>query len=384
MYNILKLNKISNVIDQVFNNKYSLLDKCDIPDAILVRSYKMNSDNVPSTLLAVARAGAGVNNIPCEEYKERAIVVFNTPGANANAVKELVVGTLINASRNIISAINWVNTLKGYGEEVKSLVEKGKSAFAGSELFGKTIGIIGLGAIGMKVAEACISLGMKVIGYDPYFLGKPAYDSHQLEITESLNYLYSNSSYITIHTPYLPSTKGMINKEAFALMQDGTILVNCSRGELVDFEALKLALSSNKLSCYANDFVNDDLLNLDKVINMPHLGASTEEAEDNCAVMAGRELIDYLENGNITNSVNFPNLSLVRDGQFRISITALGNDNINNVTNLLSQHQIITRNMAKAVRNNIEYILIDTDTELSFDIISKLNDLANILRVRLL
>ncbi|MCC8014121.1 MAG: 3-phosphoglycerate dehydrogenase family protein [Eubacterium sp.] len=310
MYNILTLNKISKVGLSVLTENYSYGDGVENPDGILLRSFKMHDMTLPDSLLAVARCGAGVNNIPLDKCADKGIVVFNTPGANANAVKELVLTALLISSRNIVGGYNWTQTLS---EDAAAKVEKGKAQFAGPEIMGKTLGVIGLGAIGVLVANAAKALGMTVLGYDPYLSEKSAKAVEgNVKITD-LDEIYKNSDYITIHVPFMRDTKGMINAEALAKAKDGVRVINLARGELVDTEAIKAALSAGKVSCYVTDFPNDDIIGTPNVITLPHLGASTPEAEDNCAVMAANEIMDYLEKGNITHSVNYPDLSLNSD-----------------------------------------------------------------------
>lgn len=309
MYKILTLNPISDKIFDVLSEYYSVSDKADNPDAILVRSFKMQGLQTNDNLLAVARAGAGVNNIPVEEMSDKGIVVFNTPGANANGVKELVICGMLMACRNIDEATSWVKTLEGKGEEVPALVEKGKKPFVGTELAGKTLGIVGLGAIGAKVANSCSELGMNIMGYDPY-LSQAAKDmlTCSVNFVSDINSLYRNSDIITFHVPLIDSTKGMINKQSITFMKDGAILINMSRAELAINSDIFAALQNGKLRKYVVDFPTDDSVNKKGIIAIPHLGASTEESEDNCAVMAAQQLKDFLENGNVKNSVNFPNL----------------------------------------------------------------------------
>lgn len=312
MYEILRLNKICNNIYSIFDKKYNFSDDCDNPDAIILRSYNMADYVIKDRLLAVARAGAGVNNIPIPRMSEAGVVVFNTPGANANAVKELVLCGMLIASRDIIGGTTWVNTLSS-DEDVPKVTEKGKANFGGNEIAGKTIGIIGLGAIGVLVANMSLALGMKVIGYDPYITkeNKDRLDSN-VTIKDTLDELYKESHFISLHVPLVEGTRKMINAEVIAKMQDSVILLNMSRAELVDITAVKEALVAGKISKYVVDFPTVDALKTKNIIVIPHLGASTEEAEDNCASMAAIELKDYIENGNIKNSVNFPHIQKPR------------------------------------------------------------------------
>ncbi len=308
MYDILTLNKIAKCGTDAFDKaKYTVADAVENPDAIMVRSAAMHDMQFGNKLLAIARAGAGVNNIPVDRCAEEGIVVFNTPGANANAVKELVIAGLLLSSRKVTDAIDWVSTLKGQ-EDIGKKVEKGKSNFAGPEISGKTLGVIGLGAIGVLVANAAMSLGMKVIGYDPFLSVKAALSLKPgVKTVTDVNDLYAASDYITIHVPYNADTKGTICEKSIAVMKDGVRILNFARGELADTAAVLAAVESGKIACYITDFPSDELIGVKNVICVPHLGASTPESEDNCAVMAASELIDYIENGNIRNYVTFPN-----------------------------------------------------------------------------
>ena len=332
MKNILKLNKISPVIESVFDGNYNLTDACVNPDGILLRSFNMADYEVGDKLVAIGRAGAGVNNIPVEKMAEKGVVVFNTPGANANAVKELTLCGMLIAVRDIIGGNKWVNTLES---DVAKTAEKGKSAFGGTEIFGKTLGVVGLGAIGVLVANAATSLGMKVVGYDPYLSDKAKATLNPSVKVVTLDEIYALSDIITVHVPLLDSTKGMINADSIAKMKDGVIVLNMSRGSLVNVADMKAAIADKKVRKYVVDFPEEAVLNTENIIVLPHLGASTEEAEDNCAEMAAKQVKDYIENGNIVNSVNYPNLVKERNGArtcvlFKSSakdaISALGGD----------------------------------------------------------
>ena len=309
MYNVLTLNKISKVGLGRLTDNYTVADDMANPDAILLRSFKMHDMELPSSLKAVARCGAGVNNIPLDKCADKGIVVFNTPGANANAVKELVLTGLLLTSRNIVGAYKWAQGLLGE-EGIAAKVEKGKSNFAGPEIKGKTLGIVGLGAIGVLVANAAVALGMDVIGYDPYFSIKNALalDS-KVKFTANLDDICAVSEYITVHVPATPETTNMINTESLAKCKDGVRILNFARNELVDVDAVKAGLESGKVSYYATDFPNENTVGVEGIITLPHLGASTPEAEDNCASMAAEEMMEYLEKGNIVNSVNYPAVS---------------------------------------------------------------------------
>lgn len=308
MYNILTLNKISPVGLNKFDSAKYTCGECENPDAVIVRSASMHDMDIPESIIGIARAGAGTNNIPIDKCSEQGIVVFNTPGANANAVKELVICGLFLSSRAIIKGANWAQTLKGKGDEVGKLVEKGKSQFAGNEIMGKTLGLIGLGAIGRKVAESAAALGMKVIGYDQ-FLPAGAKIANT-EIVDDIEKIWAESDYISLHLPLNDSTKGMINADVFAKCKDGVKLLNFARGGIVDSASLISALESGKVSSYVIDFPDDSILGVDGVIAIPHLGASSAESEENCAAMAAEQLIDLIETGSIKNSVNLPAVKL--------------------------------------------------------------------------
>ena len=325
MFNVTPLNSISNNIYDVLTSSYTV-GEFQNPDAILVRSANMHDYIIPSSLLAVARAGAGVNNIPLDKFAEKGIVVFNTPGANANAVKELVVCALLLSCRKVYEGIKWAESLQGQSDAAKQ-VESGKKAFVGPEIYNKTLGIIGAGAIGGLVANAAISLGMKVAIYDPFLSDriKAHIDSKAL-YADSKEAVFSVSDFITLHLPLNDSTKNTINADSIAIMKDGVRIINCARGELVDNEALKAALRSGKIAKYVTDFPNGDIIGEENVLAIPHLGASTPESEDNCAVMACQELREYLENGNIINSVNMPSLNKPDKGKYRLTIIAKEED----------------------------------------------------------
>lgn len=332
MTNIKLYNKISPVGLAIFDkNKYSVGENAEAPEGILVRSAALHEEPFGPELLCIARAGAGVNNIPLDRCSENGIVVFNTPGANANGVKELAIAALLLASRDVVGGIEWAKTLKG-DPDVAKAVEKGKSRFAGPEIKGKTLGVIGLGAIGGMVANAAYGVGMKVVGCDPYITVKNAWSlSRAVKKADDYDELYAESDYITYHIPAIPATKGIINKENIAKMKDGVRIINLSRGDLCNVPDLLEALASGKVASYVTDFPCEELLGVPGVVAIPHLGASTPESEDNCAVMAAEEMVEYLENGNIRNSVNYPEISLPRTALHRV--IALHE----NVPNMLSQ-----------------------------------------------
>ncbi len=383
MFNILTLNKIAKCgLDQL-NDNYKITDDANVDaDGIILRSFKMHDMELPESLKAVARAGAGTNNIPIDKCSEKGIVVFNTPGANANAVKELVIAGMLLASRDVIGGVAWANTLTG--DDVDKQVEKGKSNFAGCEIKGKTLGIIGLGAIGILVANAAYALGMEVIGYDPYLSVDSALKlSRHVKKANSSEEVYAAADYITIHVPLMDSTRNTINAETIAQMKDGVIILNFARGGLVNNADIKKALADGKVAKYVVDFADSETVNQPGIINIPHLGASTAESEDNCAVMAAQELADYLENGNILNSVNFPNCSLPEDNIGRI---AIAHKNIPNViakfTEALSSVNI--SDMINKSKGELAYTIINTDHAIPAEAIEKLNQIDAVIRVRVI
>ena len=385
MYDILTLNKIAKCGTDAFDKaKYTVADAVENPDAIMVRSAAMHDMQFGNKLLAIARAGAGVNNIPVDRCAEEGIVVFNTPGANANAVKELVIAGLLLSSRKVTDAIDWVSTLKGQ-EDIGKKVEKGKSNFAGPEISGKTLGVIGLGAIGVLVANAAMSLGMKVIGYDPFLSVKAALSLKPgVKTVTDVNDLYAASDYITIHVPYNADTKGTICEKSIAVMKDGVRILNFARGELADTAAVLAAVESGKIACYITDFPSDELIGVKNVICVPHLGASTPESEDNCAVMAASELIDYIENGNIRNSVNFPNAEMNAAGTkicvLHKNVPAV----ISEITTILGKASINIDNMINASKKDYAYTLIYAAGNISEDIAAKLSAAENVIKVRVI
>ncbi len=386
MYKIQTLNNISSAgLKRFSHDSYEVASEFSNPDAIMVRSFKMHDMELPTNLKAIARAGAGTNNIPIDKCSREGIVVFNTPGANANAVKEMVLVSMLLASRDIIGGVNWTQSIKDRGDEVPSLVEKEKKNFAGNEIKGKTLGVIGLGAIGAMVANDALSLGMSVIGYDPYLSVDAAWVlSNQVQKATGLETLLSQVDFITIHVPLLDSTKYMFNSEKFAMMRDGVVIINFSRGELVDNSDLFKALDSGKVKKYVTDFPSSELLGVDGVIPIPHLGASTKESEDNCAVMAADELKEFLEHGNITNSVNFPNCSLERSqNSFRVTITNENRPNmIGEITSFLADKDINILDMINKSRDDIAYNIIDIDRKMSEESIKSLEQIDGIIGVR--
>ena len=357
------------------------------PHAFLLRSHKLHGEEVPETLLAVARAGAGVNNIPVPEYGKKGIVVFNTPGANANAVKELVLAAMLLSARGILPGIAYAQSLDNMTDagEMSKLLEKEKSRFAGGELRGKTLGIVGLGAIGSLVADAALALGMKVVGFDPALSIEAAWRlSNEVQKMENLHSLLARSDYISLHVPAMDATKHMINAEALAATKPGAVLLNFARESIVDKDAVLKALESGQLGRYVCDFPEPGLLNHAKVIPMPHIGASTEESEENCAVMAADQLVDFLQNGNIVNSVNFPTVKMPRtEGAPRITFA---NDNVagvlGHVLSVLAEAQVNVIDMTNRSRGDLAYNILDVETRPSDEVIAAIGKVEHVIRVR--
>ncbi len=386
MYRIQCLNKISPTGTERFGEGYAVGTDVKNPDAVLVRSASMLEAELPKSLLAIARAGAGVNNIPLDRCSEQGIAVFNTPGANANAVKELVIAALLLSSRRIVPAVEWAKTLKGRGDEVGKLVEKGKSQFVGPEISGKTLGVIGLGAIGTLVANAAHSLGMEVYGYDPYLSVDAAWGlSRAIRHARSLDEIYAHSNYITVHVPLLPDTKNTFSAESIARMKDGVRLLNFARGGLADSAAVLDGLHSGKVACYATDFPDDSLLGEEHVIAVPHLGASTPESEDNCARMAAAELIEYLESGNIRNCVNMPAVSMPRGEFTRICLFHRNVPNtISKLSGTLASAGINIENMQSKAKKDYAYTILDVTGAVTDATEEHLEALPEIIRARVI
>lgn len=385
MYNIQTLNKIAAIgTSRLDSSKYTVGDNVENPVAIMVRSAKLHDMEFGSNLLAIARAGAGVNNIPVEKCAEQGICVFNTPGANSNAVKELAICALLLASRKITEAAAWAASLKGTPDAPKT-VEGGKAKFAGPEILGKTLGVIGLGAIGGKIANAAVDLGMKVIGYDPYLsVGSAIHLDPHVTVTDELNDIYKNSDYITIHVPYTPEAKNTIDTEQIEMMKDGVRLINLARGELINSEAVVKAIADGKVAKYVTDFADDTVLGVEDVIVLPHLGASTPESEDNCAVMAADELKDYIENGNITNSVNYPNAVMAANGTkvcvMHKNIPAV----ISKITSAVADAGLNIDNMVNASKKEYAYTMLDVAGDVTDAICEKINAVDGIIKVRII
>lgn len=378
------MNAISKYGTDLLNNNYTLTDDVNEAEGILVRSASLHEMNFPDSLLAVARAGAGVNNIPLDACAQEGIVVFNTPGANANAVKELVIAALVLASRDVLGGIAWCKTIKD-DPNIAKAVEKGKKAFAGCEIKGKKLGVIGLGAIGAEVANAAASLGMEVYGYDPFISVNAAWMlSRDVKHTTSLDTVYQECDYITVHVPALDSTKGMINKEAFEQMKDDVVILNFARDLLVNEDDMAEALKSGKVKHYVADFPNPKSANMEGAIVVPHLGASTEESEDNCAKMAVQEIMDYLENGNIRNSVNYPACDMgVKKTPGRVAVLHMNVPNmIGQITGTLAAGGINISDMTNKSRDKYAYTLMDLEKAPDDMVIQKLNAIQGVLRVR--
>ena len=385
MLKIQTLNQISaKGLDLFPRDKYEVASEFTSPDGIVLRSFKMHDMELPSTLKAIARAGAGVNNIPIDRCNEQGIVVFNTPGANANAVKELVLTGMLIASRDVVGGVEWVKSIKDK-DDIPKLVEKGKSNFAGNELKGKTLGVIGLGAIGAMVANIALELGMDVIGYDPYLSVESAWElSSDIQKATGLETLLSQVDYISIHVPLLESTKDMFDSKAFSMMRDGVKIMNFARGGLVNNNDVKEAIASGKVSCYVTDFPSKDILGVKGIIPIPHLGASTVESEENCAIMAVNQVKEYLENGNIKNSVNFPKCYLHKkeDGK-RITISNKNVPNmISELTSILAKYSINICDMINKSRGDIAYNIIDVNGEITDNVITELKNIKGVIRVR--
>ncbi len=361
MYNVLTLNKISPNGTSRLGADYNVGDAVENPAAVLVRSASMHDMEMPESLLAIARCGAGTNNIPKDACADKGIVVFNTPGANANAVKELVLAGLLLSSRKVVEGIEWAKTLKGNGDAVGKMAEKGKGQFVGPEILGKTLAVVGLGAIGILVANAAVALGMKVVGYDPFLSVNNALKlDPSIKVYPTVDDVITVADYVTVHVPLLPDTKDLIDADAIAKMKDGVRILNFSRDGLVNCAAVLDAIKSGKVSKYVTDFATDDVLAEDGVICLPHLGASTPESEDNCAVMAADQIMEYLERGNIINSVNFPNVTMAKSGAVRYCVLFKG-DAVKAVTAAVDGLKAVE---AKT-RGDYGYAIVDADTDAS-------------------
>lgn len=388
VFKVSTLNNISPVgLERLPREQYEVASELANPDAILLRSFKMHDMEIPATLKAVGRAGAGVNNIPVEKMSELGIPVFNAPGANANAVKELVLAGMFLAARNICQAWDYAKALEGADDEVSKLVEKGKKTYSGFELPGRTLGVIGLGAIGVKVANAALGLGMRVVGYDPTITVKRAWElSAAVEQANTVDDLLAQSDFVTIHVPLIEETKNLINTSRVQVMRDGAVLLNFSRGGIVEESAVCQALEEDKLHAYVCDFPTNRIKNHSKVIALPHLGASTAEAEDNCAIMVANQLRDYLEHGNIRNSVNFPEAVMPRaDCSARLSISNRNVPNmVGQISTALANEGLNIVDMLNKSRGELAYTLVDVDGQVSDGLASALKAIDGVLSVRVL
>ncbi len=386
-FHVLTLNKISSIgLKRLPAGRYQTGDKIEQPDAIMVRSHNMLEMDIPDSVLAIARAGAGTNNVPVKKMSERGVPVFNAPGANANAVKELVIAGMLLASRNIVPALRFTAGLQGDDATLHKLVEGGKKDYAGTELYGRTLGIVGLGAIGRLVANAAIGLGMKVIGFDPEITVDAAWSlSSQVKKAASIEDLLKHSDYVTMHVPLLEATRDLIDSKRVAAMKQGTVLLNFSRAGIVNEDAVIAGLADKHLRYYVCDFPSSKSLSNEKIIALPHLGASTAEAEENCAVMVAEQLREYLEHGNISNTVNFPNVSMPRESSFRL---AIANANVPNmlgqISTALAEASINIHNMTNNSRGEMAYTLVDTDSAVPEKLIGQISAIPGVLMVRAL
>ncbi|WML55385.1 phosphoglycerate dehydrogenase [Neobacillus sp. PS3-12] len=385
------LNNIAKSGLNVFNqDHYTIDNNSETPDAIMLRSFNMHSLEFDQNLKAIARAGAGVNNIPVERCTEQGIVVFNTPGANANAVKELVLTCLMASSRHLFDGITWTKALDGEGDQIPKLVEAGKKQFVGKEIKGKTLGVIGLGAIGARVANDALELDMDVIGFDPFISVDTAWNlSRNVQRAMTIEQLFANSDYITVHVPLTDNTRGMFNTETFAIMKDGVNIFNFSRGELVNEDDMGEALESGKVGKYVTDFPNAKVIKMKNVVPIPHLGASTEESEENCAIMAARQLKDFLETGNIKNSVNFPNAFLEYAGKTRVAAFHKNVPNmVGQITSAISNYNLNIADMVNRSRGEYAYTMIDIEDQVNGEVIpaleEKIGQISGIVNVRII
>lgn len=386
MYNVKCLNPIAQIGLDNFTDEFQMTEEINEAEAVLLRSASMHEIEAPEKLLAVARAGAGVNNIPLDDYAQKGVVVFNTPGANANGVKELVVAGLLLASRDIIGGVNWAKE-NADDENLAKTVEKQKKKYAGNELKGKSLGVIGLGAIGVLVANMGFRLGMKVYGYDPYLSVKSAWQlSSHVKVVQNIEEIYENCDYITLHLPLLDSTKGTINKESIAMMKDGVRIMNFARGGLVDDAAIIEALENGKVGKYVTDFPDSVVASAPNTIAIPHLGASTEESEDNCAVMAVEQIVDYIKNGNITNSVNYPNCDMgVCQGAARMTICHKNRPNmLGHFTTLIAAAGMNIVNLTNKSKGQYAYTILDLESVPVPELVETMKKVRDVLKVRVL
>ena len=387
MHKIKTVNKIADSgLNVLTSMNYCVSDDIEDPDALLVRSADLHGGEFHVNTVAISRAGAGTNNIPVEKCTLEGIVVFNTPGANAEAVKELAICSLLMASRDVLGGIEWVRSIAGSGDEIPKMVERGKASFAGSEIAGKTLGVIGLGAVGAKIANTALSLGMDVYGYDPYISVDAAWHlSGNVVHALDLETIYKNCDYITLHVPYIEATHHMLSTDAFAMMKNGVRIINLARGELVDDNALLAALDTAKVARYVTDFPNSAVAGIHNVVPMPHLGASTFESEEKCAIMAARQVATYLETGNIKNSVNFPTVELERMGVCRLCVLHMNVPRmITGFLDLIGGENINVAHMINKPRGEYAYTIIDTDSVINEEIVAAIAGMSEVLRVRIL
>lgn len=387
MNKILTLNNISVAgLDRLPRDSYEVSSECSAPDAIILRSFKMHDMEIADSLKAVGRAGAGTNNIPIDKMSAKGVAVFNAPGANANAVKELVIAGMLLGCRNLAQAWNYTRNLEGENTEISKAVEQGKKDYAGFELPGKTLGVVGLGAIGRYVANAALDLGMNVIGYDPGITVEGAWQlSSTVQKAASIEELLAKVDFVTFHVPLVEATKNMINAERIKVMKDNAIILNFARDGIVDDTAVLEALNSKKLYAYVCDFPTNEIKGHDRVVSLPHLGASTVEAEDNCAIMVANQVSDYLENGNVRNSVNFPAVSMARNGSNRITVV---NSNVPNmvgqISTALANANLNIVDMLNKSRDELAYTIIDVDAEPQQALIDEMKSIEGVLAVRVI
>ncbi|NND81388.1 MAG: phosphoglycerate dehydrogenase [Gammaproteobacteria bacterium] len=385
MFKVRTLNNLSPVgLGQLPTDKYTISDDETNPDAIILRSFKMHDMEIPTSLKAVGRAGAGVNNIPLDRMSEAGIPVFNAPGANANAVKELVLASLFLSARHLHEAIAYTEALQGDDAELAKLVEAGKKKFAGFELPGKTIGVVGLGAIGRMVANSCVNLGMQVIGFDPGLTVDGAWElSSDVERANSVEQILPKIDFLTVHVPLIDATRDMINKDNVSKLKSTAVIINLARGGIINDEAVCAALDAGNLGCYVTDFPNNRTKACKGVIGLPHLGASTGEAEDNCAVMVAQQLKDYLERGNVVNSVNFPNVSMPRGSDYRLVISNANVPNmVGQISTILAEANLNIHDMINQSRGDIAYTIVDVDSEIPDSVIDTIRGLNGIMNAR--
>ena len=387
MYSIKTYNAISEKgLEKFSPEQYKVGAEIEQPDAIMLRSYKLHEEPIANTVCAVGRAGAGVNNIPVDVLSERGIVVFNAPGANANAVKELVIAGMLMACRNLTEAWNYTRSLEGSDAEVSKAVEAGKKKYVGFELPGRTLGVIGLGAIGVEIANAADALGMKVVGYDPTITVKRAWQlSCNVQQMETVDDLLRHADFVTFHVPLIDSTRNLLNAERLKLMKKGSVVLNFARDGIVDDEAVLAAIDSGHIHAYVSDFPSNKLKGHERVITLPHLGASTNEAEENCAVMIADQLMDFLENGNIRNSVNFPTIKLSRTGDCRLAVANRNRpDMLGQISHVLGQHNLNILHMSNESLRDYAYTLIDIEGRADEDTVNSLHQIDGLLSVRII